>query len=469
MSSNSFRSSPERPVWSEGLLLSPQHLQAADRYHEARLDARAEALTPFSWGLLELEIDAGALAAGQVRLNRFAGVLPDGSPVAFETADQGPRARDVGDRFPPTAQALEVWLALPRERSGVPAYGPPEPASPSRFATAGRPMQDATAPAEALEVQLARPNLQLLLGSEPREDHDALKIAELVHAPAGGLALSDRFVPACLRLAASPWLLAGVRDLLARAVAKGRELVETRRHREAASELTGPDVVRLLQLLVVNGSIPVLAHLADPGDASPREGYLALLQLAAQAGTFHSADPSALPRFKHDDLRATFEPLFGRLGELLGGMAAQRYVTIPLEKRAGGLHAARLADERLLHADLFLAVKSELAEAVVTEQLPRLCKIACAADIQALIQAAATGVTVQVVHRPPPELPVQPDRVYFSLGQGDRFWQGIVAARNMALFLPPPFDPERTLLELLAIPREPPRVARLAGDAKDRR
>jgi type VI secretion system protein ImpJ len=461
--SNGVRS-PERPVWSEGMLLSPQHLQALDRYHESMLAARVGAVAPADWGVLAVDFDQAALAAGQVRLVRFAGVFPDGLPVAFDRAEEGPVPRDAAERFPAQARSLDVWLAVPRERAGVPSYGEAGAPSPSRFVAESQQLEDATAPGAAVPVRLARPNTVLLLGGEAREDHETLKVAELVRTPTGQLALAEQYVPPCLRIAASPWLLAGLRDLLARAIAKQRELTEARRHREAASELTGPDVVRLLQLLVVNASIPVLAQLAETGDASPREGYLALVQLAGQAGTFRSEDPTTLPKLQHTDLRACFQPLFARLGEQLGGMATQRYETVPLEKRAGGLHLARFAEERLLKAQLFLTVKSELPEATVLEQLPRLCKIASAAEIQGLVQAAATGLPLQVVHRPPPELPVRPDVLYFALVPGDRFWQGIVASRTLALYLPPPFDPARTGLELLAVPRDdapPPQVKRL--------
>jgi len=75
---------PRRPVWSEGMLLSPQHLQSLDRHHEALVAARVGAVSPDDWGVLSLEIDGSALAAGQVRVVRFAGVLPDGLPVGFD-------------------------------------------------------------------------------------------------------------------------------------------------------------------------------------------------------------------------------------------------------------------------------------------------------------------------------------------------------------------------------------------------
>jgi type VI secretion system protein ImpJ len=47
---------------------------------------------------------------------------------------------------------------------------------------------------------------------------------------------------------------------------------------------------------------------------------------------------------------------------------------------------------------------------------------------------------------------VRPGTVYFTLATGDRYWQGIQAERTLAIYLPPPFDPSRTKLELLALP-----------------
>lgn len=446
--------SPQRLVWSEGMLLSPQHLQALDRFHESFVAARIGALSPLDWGVIEQEFDGAALASGQVRLTRFAGILPDGTPVAFDDPAAAPPPREAGPRFPPTARTLDVYLGIPREREGVPSYADEGASSPSRYLAGSRSVQDSTAPGAAVPVRFARPNAVLLLGDEPREDHETLKVGELVRTPAGQLALAEDYLPPSLRIAVSPRLVGAVREVLARAVSKQRELAEARRSRESAPDVTAPDLVRFLQLLVLDGLIPELAHLAEGGDAAPRETFLALSRLAGQLCAFRGEDPTALPRFQHADLRASFEPLLARLRELLGGLAIQEWVAVPLEKRPGGLSLARFPDEKLLRSQLFLVVKSDHPEATVVEQLPRLCKVAAAAEIQGLLQAAAPGLTVQVVHRPPPQLPVRSGCVYFRLVPEGRFWQGINAARNMALYLPPPFDPARTALELLAIPQD---------------
>ena len=105
---------PQRVVWSEGMLVSPQHLQQQDLYHERLLDDRIAALSPYRWGVVSVEIDAGALGSDQLRLTRFVGVLPDGLYLGFE--GQG---RRVPGR-PPHRRALQPHAAVLRGVSGRP-------------------------------------------------------------------------------------------------------------------------------------------------------------------------------------------------------------------------------------------------------------------------------------------------------------------------------------------------------------
>jgi type VI secretion system protein ImpJ len=217
--------------------------------------------------------------------------------------------------------------------------------------------------------------------------------------------------------------------------------------------VTGTEVGRLLQLLALSTHAPVVAHLAEAGDASPREAYLELAALAGQLGALSGdADPAAVPKFAHADLRSTFEPLLARVRQMLGGLAAAQHLVVPLEKRAGGLYLGRLADEAVLRSQLFLAVQSELPEQQVADAIPRLCKVASTAEIQGLIQAAAPGMVLQWLSRPPPQLAPRQGTAYFAIATGDRYWQGVLTNRAIAIYVPPPFDPAKTVLELLAVP-----------------
>jgi len=85
---------------------------AGGLYHERLLDRRLAALAPQTWGILSLEVDQGALAAGELRVSRFVGILPDGLYLDFAAGDpEAPAARPIGTHFAPSQPVLEVFLA----------------------------------------------------------------------------------------------------------------------------------------------------------------------------------------------------------------------------------------------------------------------------------------------------------------------------------------------------------------------
>jgi type VI secretion system protein ImpJ len=61
-------------------------------------------------------------------------------------------------------------------------------------------------------------------------------------------------------------------------------------------------------------------------------------------------------------------------------------------------------------------------------------------------------VPLQINHRPPNEVAVRPGVVYFNLATEDPYWKNALRDRSVAIYLPQPFDPSRTKIELLAIP-----------------
>jgi len=315
---------PQRVVWSEGMFMSPQHMQQLDLYHEQLLGQRLGALSPHAWGAVSLEISQSALAAGQLRIDRFVGILPDGLAVAFEHGDPlAPPARPVEAHFPATERTLDVYLAVPRERARAAncAEGGTgsAPAPRTRFVSVERSVVDGVKADSEVPVAFARPNVQVLFGNEQRDDFEAIKIAEVTRDASGALVICDPYIPPCLRISASPFLVAGVRRVLTLAAAQRRDLASKRREPAPGRvEFSASDVGLYLQLHVLSGAIPVLQHMIDSADASAREAYLLLAQLAGQLTSFSpDADPAALPKLNYTDLRSTFEPLLARLVSLL--------------------------------------------------------------------------------------------------------------------------------------------------------
>lgn len=447
---------PQRVVWSEGLLMSPHHLQQLDNYHEALLGSRIEAVEPLNWGVLRVELDRRALGTGQVRVTEFVGVLPDGMVLSAE-GDHAelPPSRPVEGHFPPTQKNCEIYLGVPRERDGAVNYSE-SGASRSRFLIDKREVHDLTTTGQTATIGFGKRNVSILFGDESRADFETIKIAEIVRDDSGGLVLSDPYVPPCLRISASSFLVAGIRRLLNLSVTRQRSLSDARRQRDASTiEFNASDVTRFLLLNAINTYLPVMNYLVDAADLSPRATYLSLCQYAGQLATFSATeDPTTLPKFVYTNLRGTFEELFARITALLQSTVKEHYLSLPLDTRDDGVHFGRIEDDQLLRASAYLiTVESEIAEQEVATSLPRLSKIASWGDINGILSAATPGVPAEVTYRPPPEIPIRAGRVYFTLSVNNNYWRNIIADRTVAVYLPRPFDPTKTTVTLLAVPQ----------------
>jgi len=457
---------PHRVVWSEGMLVSPQHLQQADLYHERLLEARLAALVPQTWGILSLDLDLGALQADQLRVGRFLGILPDGLYLGFAAGDpEAPAARAIGGHFPPAQAALEVYLAVPKERDGVPsvaaeAEGDDEPAvgmRRTRFSAATQAVGDMTGESADQPISFARRNISVLFGDEARDDFDSVKIAEIVRTASNTLVPSEAFVPSVLSISASSFLVSGVRRLLALMTAKQRQLSEERRQRDAVTvEFGAADITRYLQLAALNASIPPLVHAGRDGELSPRELYLFLVQMAGQLSTLvPDADPTTFPAFNFTDMRSTFEELFALITSLLRVSVREVCVVVPMDVREG-LHVGNLSDERIVKCSQFvLAAQARgISEEQLARELPGRAKIASFGQLPFLLRSATRGLSLQVTHRPPAEVPVRPNVAYFFIDTagGAEHWRHVLNERAIAIYVPPPYDPAQLKLEIFAVP-----------------
>lgn len=102
----------KRVVWSEGMMLQPQHFQQQARYHDAQLRDTFTTISPYSWGVSSYSIDKALLKTGKLCVSQASGILQDGSVFDFPERDHAPISIDV------TKEALGqiIFLAVPIRR-----------------------------------------------------------------------------------------------------------------------------------------------------------------------------------------------------------------------------------------------------------------------------------------------------------------------------------------------------------------
>lgn len=443
---------PNKPVWSEGLLLSQHHLQQQDRYHEALLRDRLRAITHYGWGVTELAIDERGFAAGQFQLRRFAAIWPDGTSIACgegtEVAAPPPRP------LPADALRTEVFLGLAYELEGTALVGTEDDPGMRRYVRTSRQVLDVNTGGSPQEVDWARPNLRVFFGGERQEGFATIRVAVILREANGVFRIQDTFVPPVLDFKVAPFLENGLRRILASVVARQVQLAGERRQRQSgAIDFHATEVRKFWLLHTLNGVIPRLQHLLDTPSVHPEEMYVTLVSLAGELASFSpDADPTQLPKFNYLELGEVFEQLFAVVLRLLPGGIERSYVEIGLEHRPDGMFIGKIPDKGLLDQELFVAVNANMTDALVRERVPAILKVASWSQIYDIVKHARHGVRVEIEWNPTAALPVKPGVCFFRVRREGPFWDDISRSSTVALYLPVDGEWAGATIALYAVP-----------------
>lgn len=442
-----------RVAWSEGLLLTPQHFQQQDRYHEERSAELYRAGRPFAYGFTRLVLDEDAIRNGRIAVVEAAGVLPDGTPFSIPDRDPAPAGRSLDGRLSPTETKAMLHFGLRVHRPGegeVAAVG--TVAADSRYQEIRGRLADSTNGGEEREVRLAGGNFRVLFPDENLGDYDILPLTEVVRRPEGGFAYRADFVPPCLAIAASPALVLSLRRLVEILVAKSSELSDRRRMSgRGAAEFGRDDTTGFWLLGTVNGAIPLLSHFLRSGEAHPEEIYRFLVTLAGTLATLSEVSVRDLPAYDHATPALSLLDLGKRIPDLLEVVLPRNYTRIPLTQRDPYVQVGRIQDDRVLEASMafFLGVHANMPLADVQGTFPEMAKVASPDKVDFLVAHALSGAPLRLTQNLPAALPVQGGYVYFLVDRTSDAWEGIAGSRSIAIYAPPEFPGVR--LELIAV------------------
>jgi len=418
-------------VWSEGMLLQPQHLQQHDRYWQSQLEARVVGLRPYGWGFSGLKIDEQQLSLGKISLQVCTAVLPDGTPASLPAEDDLPLPLDV----PSDARNVLVVLALPLRRHGMAEVGcDTGPDNFARHRSEDYEVWDSNGLDNSALMQVGKLRLRLALAGEVANAHSTLGIARIVERRADNrVVLDPDYCPPCLDFRAAPRLGAFADELLGLLHQRADAL---------AGRLSQPgvggagEIADFLLLQLLNRAEPLFAHLASATGLHPETLYRAMLELAGELATFTQPNKRAAsyPVYRHDHLGDTFAPLMADLRKSLSTVMDAHAVSIPLDERQFGIRVAVLADKELLKSATFvLAVSAQMPAEMVRSGFPPQVKIGSIEKIRDLVNLQLPGIGLRPLPVAPRQLPFHAGYTYFELDRSSEYWQHLSHSAGFAL------------------------------------
>ncbi|MEY4474902.1 MAG: type secretion system baseplate subunit TssK [Pseudomonadota bacterium] len=418
-------------IWSEGMLMQPQHLQQHDRYWQSHLEARVSALRPYSWGYSALKIDEQQLALGKLSLQQCNAVLPDGTPVCLPAEDDLPLPLAI----PVGARNVLVMLALPLRRPGVNEVDNTQgPDNFARYRHEDYECWDSNGLDNSALMQIGKLRLCLALESDVANAYTTLAIAKVIERRSDGqVVLDPDFCPACLDYHVAPRLSAFVDELVGLLHQRGEALA-------ARLSQTGgngaAEIADFLLLQMLNRVEPLFIHLSGMANLHPEELYRAMLTLAGELATFTDSNKrtTAYPPYIHDRLIESFAPLMRDLRKSLSTVLDSQAVAIPLEERQYGIRVAVLADKTLLKSASFvLAVGAQVVPEVLRTGFPMQIKIGSIEQIRDLVNLQLPGIGLRPMAVAPRQLPFYAGFVYFELDSSSEYWQPLSNSAGFAM------------------------------------
>jgi len=411
-----------RPLWFEGQLVRPQHMQQMQRWMESLLEKRLESAMPRSWGLHGLRLDGSLLGLGKLAVDACRAVMQDGTTIDIpgQDAPPAPLAVPAG-----TAECI-VKLALPARLSDELEVGD----NGQRFRLHQQDARNTTGAGASAQIPVGLPSLRLIIAGEPEDELVTLPIARIIRIDASrAIQLDPNFIPPSLRIAAHPRFATFAREIEGMLAGRGSLLADRIDPSRTTSDLAG--MVDFSLLAVINAHEPVFSALANDDWAAPADLYREALRLAGALATFSRAGrrPPPLPDWQHADPA----PCLTRLGlvirEALSSLSVDTAISLPLEFRGQGLYVSPIADRALLGgASFVLAARAAIDTERLRAIFPAQAKIGPAESIRDLINLQLPGIPLHPAPVAPREIPYQTGTVYFALDRNSEMWRQMQAS-----------------------------------------
>ena len=419
----------KRVVWSEGMMLHPQHFQQQARYHDAQLRDTIAAILPYAWGLSSIDIDTGLLKTGKFCVHSASGVLHDGSVFSFPECDNAPPAIELSKG----ELGLTLYLAVPIRRHGNTEVQR-EADKVTRSSLSELDVRDVSGVSNnSALLELSGLQFSIRTSAQDNSEFTCIAIGHIDDvSPNGVITLSDNYVSPALNIKANKYV-AGFTN----------ELVKLTKHRigalasrvSVAGKSTNSEITDYMMLQTLNRHLPSLQYLDNAEHVHPFYLYEKLCTLIGDLSTFIKADKlvADLPHYEHVNIGEVLTTLMAELRGLFSVVLEQNSINIPLQERKFGIRVGTISDKTLFdNASFILAVSADVAAEDIIKFFPSQTKIGAVESIKELVNLQLPGI--QLTHLPaaPREVPYQRHYVYFELVQSTEYWTALTQSGGIA-------------------------------------
>ncbi|RMF19974.1 MAG: type VI secretion system baseplate subunit TssK [Gammaproteobacteria bacterium] len=406
----------ESVVWSEGLLLTPQHFQMQDRFHRQELHARAGLIQPDAWGVVSLDVSHPQLEAGLIELTRLQALMPDGTRIDVA----GQEARQLAIEVTEAPQT--IWLVLPA--GGRFSLHESNENAPRKVIW--REVQSEVEDGGAIEEVAVSVPQSRLSATPPDTAQVAMPLLRVESVDSQGrLVLDTAFLPPVLNANTFEATRAALNELLTLLEKRSRQLA-TLIQRSRVS--VASRVNETLALTLINQACCMGRHALTRPTQHLHGHFQWLLPLYAGLASLSgkSVCDQALPEYVHEAPAEHFHSLLRDIRAMLASVYQPSATAVELKASKPGWHLATFRDAgQLQGVDLVLAIRADAGAAQVARIARQQLKVAAPGALRDLVSLQLPGMSLNPLQVIPADLPTLSGYQYFEVVQEGRLWKDV--------------------------------------------
>lgn len=407
-----------RVIWSDAMLLQPQHFQQQERFLLQQIYRMMSAVKNYYWGFSQLQLQPELLRIGKIGLTKAHGIFRDGTSFEIPENDINPEpitinANDIGKR---------VVLAIPHFQPNSPEISLQKTNATYRYiASQQNILNNIIASSEMATIQCAQLAPQLLIEEAIATNLLTLPIAKITGIGHNNLIqLDQNYIPPIISLSAHDAM---------------RQLIDV---------FTGSLVLAVSANLKTAQIKIILARAIcelENFEQSPVDLYHKIRRLLIELTTLSGDDIARVANcYDHNNIINSFNNLIDKIAYYLGKFNDQRYRSIELIKQNEHVWFAEIPNNLSeKHVDYFVAIHAPKINKSAIDHIPNLLKIASLLQIDDLIKRALPGIRTIHCQSTVRGLPQFPDLYYFKLDKQNHFWDQISETGVIAIHYPQNF------------------------------
>ena len=442
----------EKPLfWHQGLFLQPQHFQLRDLYAQSLIEPIYRFIQPFFWGVGRCEIQDAALGTGTFSITKGEFLFPDRTFVRLPD-NAVVEGRSFNEDWIEGGKPFTVYIGLKK----VSSLGENVTVVPklenlfdvtTRFATVADPETLPDLHEGGPDAQVKRLSHVLKIFWETEKDrlgdYLLLPVAQLERS-GEAVIVSNTFVPPCLAISNSEFLLDLVKEIRDQLAARAFQLESYKHDRGIhTAEFGSRDMVYLLASRSLNRYVPLLVQASQSPQVHPWAVYGLLKQVIGELSTFsrgvnvmgEGTDGAQLvPPYDHETLWRCFSSAQALIIRLLDEITAgPEYV---MQLLFDGTYFAAELNPAIFEGRnrFYLVFETEEDPKVVLEAIDKIAKVGSRESLPILIARALPGVRLEHLSVPPQELPRRARSLYFQIDHNSDQWAQVQKANNIALY-----------------------------------